>query len=34
VPLARRSGDGLQVLQIGDQANHFHQQIEIGFLLG
>ena len=27
-------GRGFQFLQIGDEADHFHQQIEIGFLLG
>ncbi len=27
-------GNGLQVLQVGDQADHFQQQVEIGLLLG
>ena len=27
-------GNGLQIAQVGNQANHFHQQIEIGLLLG
>ena len=25
---------GAQFLQVGDQADHFHQQVEVGFLLG
>ena len=27
-------GIGLQLLQVGNQADHFHQQVEIGLLLG
>ena len=34
VPLAGRSGTGLEVLQVGNQADHFHQQVEIRLLLG
>ena len=30
----RTIGHGLQVLQVGNQADHFHQQVEIGLLLG
>ena len=30
----RAIGSGLQFLQIGHQADHFHQQVQIGFLLG
>ena len=34
VPRRRTIGHRLQVLQVGNQADHFHQQVEVGLLLG